>query len=104
MTTSTGAELAEAREELRVVARELLGKLGPAAAPGWRLLASSGWLGLEVPSALDGADATFAEVAVIAEELGRAAACAPYLGSTVLGTGTLRQRSEEHTSELQSPC
>jgi alkylation response protein AidB-like acyl-CoA dehydrogenase len=89
MTTSTGAELAEAREELRVVARELLGKLGPAAAPSWGLLASSGWLGLEVPSALDGADATFAEVAVIAEELGRAAACAPYLGSTVLGTGTL---------------
>jgi alkylation response protein AidB-like acyl-CoA dehydrogenase len=89
MTTSTGAELAEAREELRVVARELLGKLGPAAAPGWGLLASSGWLGLEVPSALDGAEATFAEVAVIAEELGRAAACTPYLGSTVLGTGTL---------------
>jgi alkylation response protein AidB-like acyl-CoA dehydrogenase len=89
MTTSNGAELAEAREELRVVARELLGKLGPAAAPGWGLLASSGWLGLEVPSALDGADATFAEVAVIAEELGRAAACTPYLGSTVLGTGAL---------------
>jgi alkylation response protein AidB-like acyl-CoA dehydrogenase len=89
MTTSTSAELAEAREELRLVAREVLGKLGPAAAPGWGLLASSGWLGLEVPSALDGADATFAEVAVIAEELGRAAACTPYLGSTVLGTGTL---------------
>ncbi len=89
MTTSTSAELAEAREELRLVARELLGKLGPAAAPGWGLLASSGWLGLEVPSALDGADATFAEVAVIAEELGRAAACTPYLGSTVLGTGAL---------------
>ncbi|MGH3249484.1 MAG: hypothetical protein ACRDOI_25235, partial [Trebonia sp.] len=64
MTTSTSAELAEARAELRVVARHLLGKLGPAAAPGWSLLASSGWLGLEVPSAAGGADATFAEVAV----------------------------------------
>jgi alkylation response protein AidB-like acyl-CoA dehydrogenase len=93
MTTSPGAdqaELAEAREELRAVARDLLGKVPPPAAPDWALLASSGWLGLEVPSALDGAGATFAEVAVIAEELGRAAASGPYLGSTVLAVGTLR--------------
>ena len=41
-----------------------------------RLLARSGWLGLEVPPALDGAGATFAEVAVVLEEMGRAAAAA----------------------------
>jgi alkylation response protein AidB-like acyl-CoA dehydrogenase len=81
----TAGELAEAREELRAVARDLLGK----GSPGWGVLASSGWLGLEVPDALGGADATFAEIAVIAEELGRAAACAPYLGAIVLGAGTL---------------
>jgi alkylation response protein AidB-like acyl-CoA dehydrogenase len=85
------AELAEAREELRAVARDLLGKTRPPAAPAWSVLASSGWLGLEVPAALDGADATFAEVAVIAEELGRAVACVPYLGAAILGTGTLRE-------------
>ena len=39
----------------------------------WKLLAESGWLGLEVPEALDGAGATFAEVAVVLEEMGRAA-------------------------------
>ena len=89
MTTGSSAELAEAREELRAIARELLGKVRPPAAPDWGLLASSGWLGLEVPSALDGADATFDEVAVLAEEFGRAAASGPYLGSSVLGVGTL---------------
>jgi alkylation response protein AidB-like acyl-CoA dehydrogenase len=88
---SASLELAEAREELRAVARALLGKTRPPAAPDLKVMASSGWLGLEVPEALGGADATFAEVAVIAEELGRAAACAPYLGSTVLGVGTLRE-------------
>jgi alkylation response protein AidB-like acyl-CoA dehydrogenase len=84
------AELAEAREELRAVARALLGKTRPPAAPGLAVMASSGWLGLEVPDALGGADATFAEVAVIAQELGRAAACGAYLGAIVGGVGTLR--------------
>jgi alkylation response protein AidB-like acyl-CoA dehydrogenase len=81
----TADDLAEAREELRAVARGLLGKAGA----DWKTLASSGWLGLEVPDALGGADATFAEVAVIAEELGRAAARGPYLGAIILGTGAL---------------
>jgi alkylation response protein AidB-like acyl-CoA dehydrogenase len=84
--------------ELRAVARDLLGGPGPAGTPAparpgsradWRLLASAGWLGLEVPAPLDGAGATFAEVAVILTELGRAAACSPYLGAVVLGTGAL---------------
>jgi alkylation response protein AidB-like acyl-CoA dehydrogenase len=94
MTTSSArepAELAGSRQELRAVARDLLGKARAPVTPDWSVLASSGWLGLEVPAGLDGADATFAEVAVIAEELGRAVACAPYLGSTILGTGTLRE-------------
>jgi alkylation response protein AidB-like acyl-CoA dehydrogenase len=42
-----------------------------------------------VPAALDGEGATFAETAVIAAELGRAAASSPYLGTVVLGAGTL---------------
>jgi len=84
-------DLAEARAELRAIARGLLGKTRVPAAPGWGLMASSGWLGLEVPPALDGAGATFAEVAVIAEELGRAVARGSYLGSAVLGVGTLRE-------------
>ena len=77
-------------DELRAVARDILGKAGAPARPGWRLLAEAGWLGLEVPGTLDGADATFAETAVILTELGRAAACGPYPGA-VLGLGALRQ-------------
>ena len=77
-------------DELRAVARDLLGKAGTPARPGWRLLAEAGWLGLEVPGTLDGAEATFAETAVILTELGRAAACGPYPGA-VLGVGALRQ-------------
>jgi alkylation response protein AidB-like acyl-CoA dehydrogenase len=90
-------DLAEIREELRAVARDLLGRAGPGRAAGvaggasadWRLLAEAGWLGLEVADELDGADATFAEVSVIAQELGRAAACSPYLGAVILGAGAL---------------
>jgi len=81
------AELAEAREELRAVARALLAKSGPQ--PDWQLLAGSGWPGLEVAPGLGGGGATLAEVAVIAEELGRALAVSPFLGTAVLGVGTL---------------
>jgi alkylation response protein AidB-like acyl-CoA dehydrogenase len=83
------SELAEIHDELRAVARDLLAKGSAGAAIDPRLLAESGWLGLEVPGALDGADATFAEVAVVLEEMGRAAACSPYLGAVILGVGAL---------------
>jgi alkylation response protein AidB-like acyl-CoA dehydrogenase len=84
------------RDEIRAVTRELLGDLA-ADEPGdpstgvlaWQRLAGSGWLGLEIPESLDGAAATFAEVGVVLEELGRAAACTPYLGSVVLAAGAL---------------
>jgi alkylation response protein AidB-like acyl-CoA dehydrogenase len=84
------------RDEIRAATRELLGDV-TAAEPGdpstgplaWQRLAESGWVGLEIPESLDGAGATFAEVAVVLEELGRAAACTPYLGTVVLGAGTL---------------
>jgi alkylation response protein AidB-like acyl-CoA dehydrogenase len=88
-SASEQAELAEIREELRAVARDLLGQAGVGAKPDWGQLAASGWLGLEVPAEFDGGDATFAGVAVIAEELGRAPANTPYLGAIVLGAGAL---------------
>jgi alkylation response protein AidB-like acyl-CoA dehydrogenase len=91
--TTSDEDLAEARAELRAVARDLLAKVTPGTAAGWRQLGDAGWLGLEVPAALNGADATFAEVAVILEELGRVAAGGPYLGAIALGIGALRQLS-----------
>lgn len=80
------SELAELHDELRAVARELLGK---APAPEWAQLTAAGWPGLEVPEDCDGAGATFAEVAVVLEEMGRAATTSPYLG-TCLAVGALR--------------
>jgi len=80
---------AEHHDELRAVARDLLGAADPTSGPDWALLAESGWFGLEVPEAQGGAGATFAEVAVVLEELGRAATASAYLGSVVLGVGAL---------------
>lgn len=79
----------ELRAELRSVARDLLASLPARDADGWDGFADAGWLGLEVPEALDGAGVSFAETAVVCRELGRAAACAPYLGTAVLGAGAL---------------
>jgi alkylation response protein AidB-like acyl-CoA dehydrogenase len=89
MTADFADDPTEIRAELRAVARAVLGKAGSGATADWSALAASGWLGLEAPGALGGADATFAEVGIIAEELGRTITRAPYLGAIVLGVGAL---------------
>ncbi len=93
MSTPPAEELAELHEQLRQVARELLaGKAGEGeqqAEVSWPRLAAAGWLELEVTGDLGGADATFAEVAVVLVALGRAASRSGYVGSAVLGTGAL---------------
>ena len=85
----TALDFAEIHDQLRSVASELLGSVPAADAVDWGLLAEAGWLGLEVPEALDGAGATFAEVAVILDEMGRATTRSAYLGSVVLGVAAL---------------
>lgn len=83
----TRAEFAEFHDELRSVAADLLAK--DVQAPEWSVLAEAGWTGLEVPDALGGAGASFAESAVILTQIGRAAARTSYLGSAVLAAGVL---------------
>jgi len=80
-------EFEEFHEELRSVAGDLLAKDRTVE---WSVLADAGWTGLEVPDALGGAGATFGEVAVICEEIGRAASATDYLGSAVLAVGLLK--------------
>jgi alkylation response protein AidB-like acyl-CoA dehydrogenase len=80
-------EFAEVHDELRSVAGDLLAK---DRAVDWSSLVDAGWVGLEVPEEFGGAGATFAEVAVICEEMGRAASATSYLGSAVLTVGTLK--------------
>jgi alkylation response protein AidB-like acyl-CoA dehydrogenase len=56
----------------------------------WRALAAEmGCAGLPVPEADGGAGASFRETAVVMEELGRAVAPVPFLGSAVLATAAL---------------
>src|SRR5216684_4820313 len=56
----------------------------------WRTLAAEiGCAGLLIPESLGGADASFREAAVVAEEVGRSVAPVPYLGSAVVATVAL---------------
>lgn len=78
--------LEEFHDELRSVAGDVLAK---DRAVDWPVLVDAGWVGLEVDESLGGAGATFAETAVICEQMGRAASATSYLGSAVLAVGTL---------------
>jgi alkylation response protein AidB-like acyl-CoA dehydrogenase len=77
----------EVHDELRSVASDLLSKNDTDV--DWPLLRQAGWIGLEVAEEFGGAGVTFAEVAIILEEMGRAATRSAYLGGAVLGVGTL---------------
>ena len=77
-------EFADLHPELRSVARNLL----TTGHPDWTLLTQAGWPGLEIAETLGGAEVSFAETAVVAEELGRAAARSSHLGVS-LGIGAL---------------
>jgi alkylation response protein AidB-like acyl-CoA dehydrogenase len=56
----------------------------------WRLLAADlGSAGLLVPDEHGGAGASYREAAVVAEELGRAVAPVPYLGSAIVATAAV---------------
>jgi alkylation response protein AidB-like acyl-CoA dehydrogenase len=89
-------EFAQFHDELRSVAGDLLAK---DRAADWLSLVDAGWVGLEVPEQFGGAGATFAEVAVICEEMGRAASTNSYLGSAVLAIGTLKALQPSETRD-----
>lgn len=87
----TSAEFAALHDELRAVARDVLSKSSTPdtpATPDWSVLAESGWLGLEAPASCDGAEATFAETAVVLTEFGRAAATSAF-GEVALAVAAL---------------
>ncbi|ULE35395.1 acyl-CoA dehydrogenase family protein [Mycobacterium sp. IDR2000157661] len=79
-------EFTEFHAELRSVAGDLLAKDRTA---DWSVLVDAGWVGLEIPERFGGAGASFAETAVVCEEIGRAAGVTSFLGSAVLAVGTL---------------
>jgi alkylation response protein AidB-like acyl-CoA dehydrogenase len=92
---SDGLLYSETEEELRAAVADLLAQRAPLSAvlartessepydaELWKALgAGIGAAGLLVPEPLGGADATLREVAVVAEELGKAVAPVPFLGN-----------------------
>jgi alkylation response protein AidB-like acyl-CoA dehydrogenase len=80
------ADYSEFHDELRSIAGDLLAK---DRAVDWPVLVDAGWVGLEVPEQFGGAGATFAETAVVCEEIGRAVNANSYLGGAVLAVGVL---------------
>ena len=91
MTTEFG----EFHDELRAVAGELLAK---DSSIDWSVLVDAGWAGLEVGEQFGGAGATFAETAVVLDQLGRAAGASGYLGGAVLPVGVLNLVSADERS------
>ena len=65
----------------------------------WPVLVDAGWVGLEIPEEFGGAGATFAETAVVCEEIGRVASANSYLGSAVLAVGTLKALQPSDTRD-----
>jgi alkylation response protein AidB-like acyl-CoA dehydrogenase len=90
------AEFTEFHDELRSVATNLLAKNRTV---DWQALVDAGWVGLEVPDQFGGAGATFAEVAVVCEEMGRAASANNYLGGAVLTVGVLNALARSETRD-----
>lgn len=90
-------------EELRETVRAFLGKHAdleavfrePTDEQGWdpttwsRFAGELGTVGLDVPEEFGGAGASFREVAVVAEELGRSLVRLPWFSTAVLGAGVL---------------
>jgi alkylation response protein AidB-like acyl-CoA dehydrogenase len=107
----------ETETELRAAVRELLADKAP-----WRdvlartetgqtydeslwhtLAAEVGCAGLLIPESLGGAGASYREAAVVAEEVGRAVAPVPFLGSAVIATAALLAAGDtEYLPELAS--
>jgi len=107
----------EVEEELRASVRALLEDKSPPSAvlarvesdrvadtALWRELAAIGAAGLPVPEESGGAGASLRESAVVAEELGRAVAPVPFLGSAVLATSALLACGPQAAAELDAPA
>lgn len=95
-------------EELRGVVRAFVDRhcpVEPDEYAGWdpavwaRFATELGAVALDVPEESGGAGASFREVAVVAEELGRSVARLPWFGTAVLAVGVLREAGDDDLLE-----
>ncbi len=55
----------------------------------WQKMADLGWTGLVLPEQYGGSGASFMDLAILLEEMGRACAPGPFLSTVVLGAMTI---------------
>jgi alkylation response protein AidB-like acyl-CoA dehydrogenase len=105
------------QEELRHTVRQFLEKTSPEAevrrvmatehgydAGTWRRMADElGLLGMAIPEAYGGAGAGFTELGLVAQEMGRALACGPFLATAVLAAGILLESADEEARRRWLP-
>jgi alkylation response protein AidB-like acyl-CoA dehydrogenase len=65
----------------------------------WQRAAELGWVGLAVPEELDGAGQGLVELALVAEEIGRAAAAGAFIDSALIAVALSRSRAVGRTGE-----
>lgn len=97
------------QEELRRTVRQFLDKTSPETdvrqlmasergydADAWHRMAEElGLLGLAIPEGCGGAGAGFTELGIVAQEMGRALFCGPFLGTAVLATAALLESADD---------
>jgi alkylation response protein AidB-like acyl-CoA dehydrogenase len=97
------------QEDLRRTVRQFLDKASPGPevrrvmatdrgyhADAWRRLADElGLLGMAVPEKYGGAGAGFTEIGIVAQEMGRALFCGPFLSTVVLAAAALLGSADE---------
>ena len=106
------------QEELRRTVRQFLDKTSPESevrrlmatecgydADAWHRMANElGLLGLAIPEAYGGAAAGFTELGVVAQEMGRALFCGPFLGTAVLAVAALLESADEAARRCWLPA
>jgi len=106
------------QEELRRTVRQFLDKTSPESevrrlmatergydAGAWHRMADElGLLGLAIPETHGGAGAGFTELGIVAQEMGRALFCGPFLGTAVLAVAALLESADEAAQRRWLPA
>jgi alkylation response protein AidB-like acyl-CoA dehydrogenase len=67
----------------------------------WEKMAGLGWMGLTIPEAYEGYEATFMHLAVVLEQLGRSGLASPFFHTVAVGSELLKAAgSEEQKSDI----
>ncbi len=69
----------------------------------WKKMADLGWVGLVLPEQYGGSDASFLDLTILLEEMGRACAPGPFLSTVVLGALTVLELGNEEQKKAILP-